>query len=83
MNFDYMQPIEINQAYIIHYKYKSTEEYIKKYKRGYRWENMNFMSMRIDEYFTENNITLQKIEYVEKELNLNLSKYREKIGIKA
>lgn len=75
--------INIDYSYIIHYKYKSTEEYIKKYKRGYRWENMNFMSMRIDEYFTENNITLQKIEYVEKELNLNLSKYREKIGIKA
>ena len=39
--------------------------------------------MRIDEYFSENKITLQKIEYVEKELNLNLSKYRDKIGIKA
>lgn len=75
--------INIEYSYIIHYKYKSTEEFIKKYKRGYRWQNNDFLMMRIDEYFSENNITLQKIEYVEKELNLNLSKYKDKIGIKA
>ena len=61
---------------LIHYKYKSTEEYIRKYRRGYRWENAQFMKMRIDEYFQDNNITLEKIDYIEKELNLNLSNIR-------
>ena len=70
MNYD--------EAYIIHYKYKSTEEYINKYRRGYRWENEQFMKMRIGEYFQDNNITLEKIDYIEKELILNLSNYRKK-----
>ena len=74
--------INIDNAYIIHFKYKSTEEYIKKYKRGYRWENMEFMQMRIREYFEDNNATLQKIEYFEKELNLNLSGLKSKLNIK-
>ena len=74
--------INIDNAYIIHFKYKSTEEYIKKYRRGYRWENMQFMQMRIREYFEDNNVTLQKIEYVEKELNVNLSELKSKLNIK-
>ena len=50
--------INIDRAYIIHFKYKSTEEYINKYKRGYHWRigNTQFMQMRIDEYFKDNNI---------------------------
>ena len=69
-----------DKAYIIHFKYKSTEEYINKYKRGYRnWFGPNFLSMRIEEYFLDNKITLEKIEYIEKELKLDLSKYKEKL----
>ena len=37
------------------------------------------MQMRIDEYFKDNNITLEKINYVERELNLDLSKYKQKL----
>ena len=72
--------INYDKAYIIHFKYKSTEEYINKYKRGYRnWFGPNFLSMRIEEYFLDNKITLEKIEYIEKELKLDLSKYKEKL----
>ena len=67
--------INIDRAYIVHFKYKSTEEYINKYKRRYRRENTEFMKMRIKEYFHDNEIALDKINYIEKELNLNLSKY--------
>ena len=35
INFEYIYPINIEKAYIIHFKYKSTEEFINKYKRGY------------------------------------------------
>ena len=69
--------INYDKAYIIHFKYKSTEEYINKYKRGYRWENSDFLKMRIDEYFSDNKITLEKIQYVENELKIDLSKYKE------
>ena len=71
--------INYDKAYIIHFKYKSTEEYIKKYKRGYRWENSDFLKMRIREYFSDNKITLEKIQYVENELKLDLSKYKKRL----
>lgn len=62
--------INYDMAYIIHFKYKSSEEYIKKYKRGYsNWFDKNFLPMRIEEYFQDNKITLEKIKYFEKELN--------------
>ena len=35
--------INIDRAYIIHFKYKSTEEYINKYKRGYHWRIGNIL----------------------------------------
>ena len=47
MNFDYMVPIDIKYAYIIHFKYKSTEEYINKYKRGYS----NWLGNRLNEAY--------------------------------
>ena len=72
--------INYDKAYIIHFLYKSTEEFIQKYKRGYHnWFGENFLPMRIEEYFRDNNVTLEKILYFEKELNLNLSRYKMKI----
>ena len=69
--------INYDKAFIIHFKYKSTEEYINKYKRGYsNWFNSKFLSMRIEEYFKDNEVTLEKVEYMEKELKLNLSEYK-------
>ena len=58
--------INIDRAYIIHFKYKSTEEYINKYKRGYHWRigNTQFMQMRIDEYFKDNNINGFEIKII-------------------
>ncbi len=74
--------INYDRAYIIHFKYKSTEEYINKYKRGYgRWFGSEFLPLRIREYFTDNKVTLEKIEYMEKELNLNLSEYKKLIPL--
>ena len=35
MNFEYYDPININKAYIIHFKFKSTEEFVNKLKRGH------------------------------------------------
>ena len=83
LSFEYIHKnINIEKAYFIHFKYKSTEEYIKKLKRGYSNCFINqtrSRNWRINEYFEDNKITLEKIEYIEKELKLNLSKYKNKI----
>ena len=77
--FQNVSDVNIDNAYIIHFIYKSTEEFIKKYKRGYRWENLGFLKTRIRLYFTDNEATLSKIEYIERELNINLTKFKQKI----
>ena len=81
MNFESIEPPNIKKAYLIHFKYKSTEEYIKKYKRGYRdWlgnRTKEFMKISLQEYFEDNEINMEKINYIKKELNINLSEYRD------
>ena len=86
LNFESL-PINTEKAFIIHYKFKSTEEFINKLKRGYgNWFGNkigNILKFKIDEYF-QNDITLEQINYLEKELNVNLSNYKLKLnkGIK-
>ena len=82
-NIHFQDIFEINydKAYIIHFKYKSTQEYINKIRRGYEWEDENFLKMRINEYFNDNEITIEKIKYMEKELKLNLTKYKRKLKL--
>lgn len=82
MNFEYM-PINIKEAYIIHFKYKSTEEYINKYKRGYHlWKGeklLEVLKSKIIEYLKDNKITMEKLDYFERELNLNLTEYKQNL----
>ena len=67
------------KAIIIHYKYKSTEEFINKLRRDYsKWFDFNFLQMRIQEYFTDNEINLEKVNYIEKQLKLDLNIYKKK-----
>ena len=84
LNFYGSNQISTKNAYIIHYKFKSTEEFINKYKRGCRnWlENKNnkYLICLITEFFILNKITIEKINFIEKSLNLNLSKYRNKLN---
>jgi hypothetical protein len=83
MNFEYM-PYNIKEAYIIHFKYKSTEEYINKYKRGYHlWKGdklLDVLKAKIFEYLNDNEVTLEKVEYFEKELNLNLTVFKKNLS---
>jgi hypothetical protein len=80
MNIEYYNNICLKQGYIIHFKYKSTEEYINKLKRGYTFFSKDKLNIvlknKIEEYLNDNKITLAKIKYFEKELKLNLSKYK-------
>jgi len=82
LNFEIINKIDISKAFIIHFKYKSTEETIKKIKRGYsNWFGTKKMlklvlRTKIKSYLTNNQITKEKLKYLEKELHINLSKYK-------
>jgi len=89
LNFEFINNKNIQKAFIIHFKYKSTEEFIKKIKRGYRnwykgWGYSNYFGNKISvalkntiiDYLTDNKLTKEKLEYLEKELNINLNKYK-------
>ena len=78
MNFQYIRPININKAYIIHFKYKSTEEFMKKFKRIDRhWskdkQNTQLFINLID-YFKINNATKKKIIFIKNKLNISFIK---------
>ena len=74
-----VSPINTKKAYIIHFKFKSTEELIRKYKRGYRDWLKNITQKNLDrkiiKYLSMNRITKEKIDYIKKEINFNFSKY--------
>ena len=80
MNFETLYPINTEKAYIIHFRYKSTEELINKLKRGYsNWfknKLRKFIIGNIETYLKINKPTLEKINFIEKELKINLSRYK-------
>ena len=72
------RPINIEKAYIIHYKFKSTEEFINKYKRGYsNWHKnkTKHLLKKLNNYLKYNKRTKKKLRYIEYKLKINLSKY--------
>ena len=58
---------------------------INKFKRGYsNWHGDQLnkaLLKKISSFFEENKITLEKINYLEKELKFNLSFYKSKINL--
>ncbi len=89
-NIKSVQNIKTNESdhyyyYIDHYWSKSTEEFVNKILKGDAMLGHNntftqFNTMRrINMYFSINNITEDRINYIENKTNLNLSKYRKMI----
>ena len=84
LNFESLTPINVEKAFIIHFRFKSTEELINKNKRGFgNWLDNKTVQWtlrgNIDDYFNQNEITLEKINYIEKELKIKLPFYNSKI----
>jgi hypothetical protein len=76
LDIELINNINIEKAYIIHFQFKSTEEFVNKIKRGYHvWTKSYIYKTRIKSYFERNTITEEKIKYFEKELKINLSNY--------
>ena len=80
LNFESIDEINVEKAFLIHFRYKSTEEFIGKFKRGYSdWFGsrlQGFINANLKDYFGENQLTMEKIEFVEKELNVSLLKLK-------
>ena len=72
--------VNVDKAFIVHFRFRSTEELVIKNKRGYsNWFQDRLESAlkgNIWDYFQQNTITLEKISYIEKELKVNLWEYR-------
>ena len=70
---------DYNNYFIDHFYYKSTEEFIEKINRGDSFYNNTYelKNSKIKDYFTHNKITLEKIDYLEKETKINLTKFRQ------
>ena len=75
--------MDFENYFIKHYYFKSLEEFIQKIKKGdtYFGYSKAFQMHRLYRYFLVNNITLKKIEYIEKNLKVNLSKYKKNLKI--
>ena len=85
INWENKNSINIEKAFIIHFRYKSTEEFVMKYKRGYsNWFGkriQNFLNNNIADYLNNNELTMDKILYLEKELKVNLEEYKKKLKL--
>ena len=66
--------------YYDHYYGKSTEEFARKVKRGDAVNlDKSFKMGRIQKYFEENKLTMEKILIIENITGLDLSRYKEKL----
>ena len=84
LNFEKLTPINIEKAFIIHFRFKSTQELVNKNKRGFgSWlDNQTLewtLKGHINDYFEHNKITLEKIKYIEKNLKIKLYYHRIKV----
>jgi hypothetical protein len=84
MNFQYIKEININKAFIIHFKFKSTQELVNKFKRGYKIISKNrlnrYILLNIIDYFKINNVTMEKINFISNKLSISLIIYFMKIN---
>lgn len=71
--------IYYKRYYIDHYFTKSTEELLLKIKRGDVSRDGLRTDYLINSYFEINKITLEKIKYIEDNLHINLSRFRNEI----
>ena len=79
INIQSVRPYNTDRAYFLHFYFKSTEEYINKFKRGYKDWPQSKLDGWILNYFKQNKITIEKIEMLEKAFNITLEKYRKKL----
>ena len=82
INRAYMKDSDFENYYIDHYYSKSLEEFVKKVNKGdgFYEKKLDYKRHRIKRYFTFNEITLEKIEYIEKNTGIDLKNYKKKLS---
>jgi hypothetical protein len=72
LNFESIDKINIDKAYILHFRYKSTEEFIERIKKGYRTKNkeilINYLHGKMNAYLRDNYMNKKKEIYLKKNL---------------
>ena len=68
---------DYNYYYIDHYYFKSTEEFVDKIMRSNASNGKKNRFEIIPYYFRKNQITFEKINYIENKTGINLGKYRQ------
>ncbi len=72
---------DFDYYYIHHYYCKSTEEFINKINRGDAFStSIEYIIQRVEKYFNQSIITLEKIEMIEKGIKLDLSKFKKSLN---
>ena len=72
---------DFDYYYINHYYSKSTEEFINKINRGDAFStSTEYIMQRIEKYFNQSIMTLEKIEMIEKGIKLDLSKFKKSLN---
>jgi len=82
INRAYMKNSDFENYYIDHYYSKSVEEFVKKVNKGdgFYEKKLEYKRHRIKRYFKFNEITLEKIEYIEKNTGIDLKNYKKKLN---
>ena len=76
----YSNQNDYKNYYIDHYYSKSTEEFIEKLNKGDAYiDTLKYVMQKVDKYFTQSEITKEKIDFIENKTGLNLSLYRSKV----
>ena len=77
-NFTLRKKAYYKKYYIDHFFTKSTEELIIKIKKGSVAKNSSRINYLINSYFQINKVTRDKINYIEKKIFINLSRYKKR-----
>lgn len=72
---DVIKPPILDGVYIKHFGVRTAEEYIAKVKRGHPGDLVLYFDERIDNFFSFNNVTEEKVRFFEQELNMTFPKY--------
>ena len=81
INFLHLNAIKIDYKYyyVNHYYYKSLEEFIEKALKTDAFNKKDISMEKLREYFKNNLITEEKLDYAEKKTKLDLSDFRKKL----
>ena len=77
---NFMMKPDYEYYYIDHYYCKSTEEFIEKINKTDVFYKSDIRINKIRSYFSFNEITKKKIDYIEKQTGINLLEFRIKLN---